>query len=196
MLLLPWPLCVWLQVNIFASFVTLLTKYLNYSTFSSGFWFIKICIGDSCLSFPLPSFFSTFISIPQHFPISINPSVVTCSSVFSLASSSRSSVYFTVIITCRSVLMSYEASRTFLVIIAHISSVHTKHMNAFCGHSLEVLNTEADSMYIANHWDINGYANLSGSINIFRVQYFRDGRVSLTWYVRRGFKFSRNHCIF
>jgi len=52
--------------------------------------------------------------------------------------------------------MSHDASRTFLVRTALISGVYTKDMNALCGHSVEVRNSEADSMYIANHWDING----------------------------------------
>ena len=52
--------------------------------------------------------------------------------------------------------MSPDASRTSLVIIALISDVHTKHMNALYGHNLEVLNSEADSKYIANHRGING----------------------------------------
>ena len=52
-------------------------------------------------------------------------------------------------------MISPSASRISLVIIALISGVHTKHMNALCGHNLEVLKSEADSMYITNHWDLN-----------------------------------------
>ena len=59
--------------------------------------------------------FSTFISIPQHLPISIIPSIMPCSTAFFLASSTRSFTYFTVWITCPPILKSSKPSRASLV---------------------------------------------------------------------------------
>ena len=58
--------------------------------------------------------FSTFISIPQHLPISIRLPITRCSSVSSLFSSMRSSVFFTVRIIC-AILKNWSPSRASLV---------------------------------------------------------------------------------
>ena len=47
-------------------------------------------IGDCCFEISFTLVFSTFISIPQHIPVSINQSIMLCNTVSSLASSTRS----------------------------------------------------------------------------------------------------------
>ena len=74
----------------------MLPKYLNHSTFSSYFWSIIIVIGDGCLEILITFVFSTFISMPYQLPISISLSIMPCSTVSSLAISTRSSASFTV----------------------------------------------------------------------------------------------------
>jgi len=59
--------------------------------------------------------FSTFISIPQHLPVSIILSIMPCSTTSSLVSSTRSFIYFTVWITHPPILKSPKPSRASLV---------------------------------------------------------------------------------
>ena len=59
--------------------------------------------------------FSTFISIPQHLPISIILSIMPCSTASSLASNTRSSAYLTVWMICPPILKSPNPSRASLV---------------------------------------------------------------------------------
>ena len=102
------------QVHLPSS-VTLLPKYLKHFTFSSCFWSIVIVIGDGCLEILITFVFSTFISMPQYLPVSINLSIMPCSTVSSLAINTRSSAYFTVWIICRPMLKSPSPSRASLV---------------------------------------------------------------------------------
>ena len=82
-----------------ASF-TMLPKYLEHSPFSSCFWSIIICTAYGSLEILFTYICPTFISIPQHFPVSISLSIMPCSTVSSSGSSIRSSVYYTVWIAC------------------------------------------------------------------------------------------------
>jgi hypothetical protein len=66
---------------------------------------------------PWSSYFSTPISIQHHLPISASLSLMHCSTVYSLASSSRSSAHFTVWITFAIILEPPKSTRNFLVII-------------------------------------------------------------------------------
>jgi hypothetical protein len=71
-------------------------EQLKHSTLSTCLWSITICIRDDCLEILITLVFPTFISNQQHLPISISLSIMPCSTVSSLASSTRSSAYFTV----------------------------------------------------------------------------------------------------
>ena len=59
----------------------------------------------SCLKTHTTLVFFTFISIPQHLPVSISLSVTSCSAVSSLASSTRTCAYFTMQIMCFSMFL-------------------------------------------------------------------------------------------
>ena len=75
-----------------SSFVILQPKQLKYSTFSSCFSSLFTCTGDVWLyTLNTSVFFPTFISIPQHLPISIILSAMPCSTVSFLASNTSSS---------------------------------------------------------------------------------------------------------
>ena len=67
---------------------------------------IIICIWDGYLEILITSLFSTCISIPQYFPISVSPSIMPSTTVSSLGSSTMKSIYFTVWITCPPILKS------------------------------------------------------------------------------------------
>ena len=56
-----------------ALFVITLHKQLKYSKLSSCFWPTTICTVVGCLEILITLVFATFISIPQHLPVSINP---------------------------------------------------------------------------------------------------------------------------
>ena len=95
------------------SFVKMLPKYLNYSTFSSCFWSIIIFTGNGCLEILITFVFSTLIfDFP---PISISLSIISRSTFSSLASNTRSSAYFSVLMICPPVLKSPNPSRAYLV---------------------------------------------------------------------------------
>jgi len=96
-----------------ASFV-ILPKQLKYSTFSNCFLSFIFYIGDGCLEIFITLVFPMFISIPQHLPISVSLAIKSCSTASSLASSTRSSAYLTLQITCP-ILKSPESSRTLMV---------------------------------------------------------------------------------
>ena len=93
-----------------ASFVIMLRKCLKYSTFSGCFWSIITCTGDGRLDILISLDFHTFISIP-HLPISISLSLLSCCTVASLATSTRSSAYFTARITCPPILKPPKLSK-------------------------------------------------------------------------------------
>ena len=90
-------------------------KELKYSTFSSCSWSVIICIGDGCLEILITLVFPTFISIPYYLPTSIRLSIMLCSTISSLASSTRSSAYFIEKITSPYILESPNPSRASLV---------------------------------------------------------------------------------
>ena len=73
MLLLPWQSWIYLHVNVKQHLLSCYTKYLKYSTFSVCFWSTIICIADGCLYILITVDFPTFISIPQHLPVSFRP---------------------------------------------------------------------------------------------------------------------------
>ena len=54
---------------------------------SGSYWCIIMCIGDGCHDIPISLVFSTFFSIPLHLPISVRLSVMPCSDVSFLVSS-------------------------------------------------------------------------------------------------------------
>jgi hypothetical protein len=78
----------------------MLSECLKYWTFSGCFWSIIICILYPCLEILIIFVFYTFISIPYNLPISISLSVMPCSTDSVLDSSTSSSAYYTVRITC------------------------------------------------------------------------------------------------
>jgi hypothetical protein len=64
----------WIQFHVYILYHSL-SCYSNswkYSTFSGCFWSIIICVRDGCLEILITKFFSTFIPIPQHIPISVS----------------------------------------------------------------------------------------------------------------------------
>ena len=91
-----------------------ISKHLQTSTFSSSFSSIIICTVDGCFEIPITLGFSTLISIPYHLPISISLSITPGSKLSFLASSTKSSAYFTVRITCPPILKSPNPSRASL----------------------------------------------------------------------------------
>jgi hypothetical protein len=79
-----------------ASFVVMLPNYLKYSTLSSCFLSIRICIGVGSLNILNISVFYTFISIPWRLPPSVSLCVIPSRNISSVVSSTRSYAYFTV----------------------------------------------------------------------------------------------------
>ena len=61
-----------------AFFVTMLPKYLKYSTFSGCFWSIIICIWDGYIGILITLVFPTFISIPKYLTILNSLSIMPC----------------------------------------------------------------------------------------------------------------------
>jgi len=79
----------------------LLSCYPNWWNIPrSPFVSIVICTGDYCLEILITFILFTLISTPRHLPISISLSIKPFSTISSLASSTESSAYFTVQITC------------------------------------------------------------------------------------------------
>jgi hypothetical protein len=79
-----------------ASFAIMLPKQLKYFTFNSCFSSVIICNGDRSLEILSILVFFTLIAIQQNLPLSISLSIMTCGTVYSLASGTRPSEYFTV----------------------------------------------------------------------------------------------------
>ena len=70
-------------------------RQMKYSTFSECFWSTIIFIWKGCFEILNTLVFATFNSIPFHLPISLSLSV--CSTASFLASTKRSSAYFTLL---------------------------------------------------------------------------------------------------
>jgi len=79
------------------------------------FWSTTIRTTDGCFETFIVLLSSTFISTPQHLPVSISLPIMPYSAVSCLASSTRSSAYFTVRINFLPILKSPNRSRPSLV---------------------------------------------------------------------------------
>jgi hypothetical protein len=110
-----------------AWFVITVPKQLQSSTFSSCFSSIVISNGDGSFEIPSTLGFSTFISIPYHFPISISLTIIPYSNLSSFASSTRSFAYFTVRIICPPILKSPKPSRASLTRYSLYTSLEWNH---------------------------------------------------------------------
>ena len=72
-------------------------RQVKYSTFSECFWSTIIFIWNGCFEILITLVFPTFTSIPFHLPVSFSLTIMPCSTASFLASTKRSSAYFTLL---------------------------------------------------------------------------------------------------
>jgi hypothetical protein len=91
------------------------TKILEIFTFFGCFLSFVIYNGNSCLEIFITSIFFTLIFMSRHLSVSISPAVRSCSLISSLASRTRSAMYYTTRIRFSPTLKSPNPSTVSLV---------------------------------------------------------------------------------
>ena len=114
MLLLPWAILNFICLQL-TSLLSCYPKKFKYSIFCGCFLSIVLCNRDGCLEIHITLVFSTIIPIPYHLIISISLWIMSCSTTSSSDSSTRSSAYYTIQITCPPLLKSPNPSMASLV---------------------------------------------------------------------------------